>query len=183
MLGVTAIGRRGVSEGPSRRKRGGWTFEPECDFALFVAGGKNAMRVEFHGLQFELPQGWEDITDDLDDKWPPTLAGPAGVGALQFSVGRYKSGKLPNIIIGDLREMLANFCANLPHEFDEPVERAGPVNAVGCAAHGPEQLVAVWLLSNGRDVTLATYTSLSPEDPETGVELRQARQLVESIEF
>ena len=141
------------------------------------------MRVRFHGLQFELPPEWEDITDDLDNKWPPTLACSSGVGALQFSVAHYKSGKRPNITIGDLREILTNFCANLPHEFDEPVEHAGPINAVGCVSHGEEQVVAVWHLSNGRDYVMATYTSLSPEDPQTEVELSQAWQILESIEF
>lgn len=141
------------------------------------------MWVQFHGLQFELPPEWVDITDDLEDKWPPTLAGPLVGGALQFSIARYKSGEVPNITIGDLRELLTKFCANLPHKFDEPVERVGSINSVGCVANGEEELVAVWHLSNGRDYVMATYTSLSPADPGTEVELSQARQLVESIEI
>ena len=141
------------------------------------------MWVEFHELQFDLPPDWEDITDDLDDKWPPTLSRRSGVGALQFSIARYKSGKLADIGIGDLRKIGANFCADLPQKFREPVENVGRINTVEHVSDGEEELIAVWHLSNGRDVVMATYTSLTPKDPKTGYELNEARQLVESIEF
>jgi hypothetical protein len=141
------------------------------------------MLVEFYGLHFEAPPGWVDITDDLEDKWPPTLAGPLVGGALQFSIARYKSGKLPNITMSDLRQILTNFCANLPQKFNEPVERAGSMNTIECVSYGEEDLVAVWHLSNGRDYVMATYTDVGPKYPETGYELSQARQLVASIEF
>ncbi|PBC06666.1 hypothetical protein [Mesorhizobium sp. WSM3859] len=141
------------------------------------------MRVEFHGLQFELSQGWEDITGDLERRWPPTLAGPLVGGVLQFSVARYKSGKLPNVTIGDLRRMLLGYCTNLARKFHEPVEKAGRINAVERVSNDGEELLAVWHLSNGRDVVLATYIGASPRNPQTGNELSQARQLVESIEF
>lgn len=144
---------------------------------------KHVMSVELHGLQFDLPSEWEDITDELENKWPPTLARTSGVGALQFSIARYESGKLPNITIGDLRWILADFCANLSLEFSEPVEKIGRINSVESVSDGEERLVAVWHISNGRDYAMVTYTSLSPEDPETGDELSQARRIVASIEF
>jgi len=44
-------------------------------------------------LLLDLPADWFDVTDDLPRDAPPTLARNSGVGALQFSIARYHSGK------------------------------------------------------------------------------------------
>ena len=43
------------------------------------------MRVDFHGVRFDLPPEWADITDDLGDEPPPyTLARPSASGLFSF---------------------------------------------------------------------------------------------------
>lgn len=56
----------------------------------------------FAGVRIALPNGWVDTSDDMPKGIPPTLAKPEGVGALQFSVGRYLSGADPQVSLDDL---------------------------------------------------------------------------------
>lgn len=41
----------------------------------------------FADVHIILPNDWVDVSDDMPEGTPPTLAKPDGVGALQFSVG------------------------------------------------------------------------------------------------
>ena len=70
--------------------------------------------VEKCGTQVSLPAGWADSSDDAGNSDRLlTLTKPDGVGAFQMSFGQYVSGKLPNIRLDDLRDLLAEFAATL----------------------------------------------------------------------
>ena len=57
----------------------------------------------FADLSLKLSEGWYDITHDLPDGSPCTLAKDDGVGALQFSVARYSGGPRPSYLPANLR--------------------------------------------------------------------------------
>jgi len=64
----------------------------------------------FADVRISLLEGWVDVTDDLPEGTPPTLAKPEGVGALQFSVAKYRAGAKPNVSEDDLEALLVKFC-------------------------------------------------------------------------
>lgn len=138
------------------------------------------MQVQFHGLRFDLPAGWTEITDDLPEGSPPTLARPAGCGAIQFSIATYRSGTDPRVTIENLRALLADFCSRKALDAGDIEESTGRVTTVGCVAGAKDEVVAVWYLTNGQDVALVTYVSQTSDCSE---ELEQAQDLVATIDF
>lgn len=138
------------------------------------------MQVQFHGLRFDLPSGWADITDELPEGSAPTLARPSGCGALQFSIGTYRSGTHPNFTAQSLRALLADFCSRQSLDAGDFEETTARVTTVGCVARTTEEVVAAWYLTNGIDVVLVTYVARTPDCSD---ELEQAKQLVATIDF
>jgi len=139
-----------------------------------------AMLVQFHGLRFDLPSGWTDITDDLPEGSPATLARPSGCGAIQFSLGAYRSGANPIVTAESLRALLADFCSRKSLDPGEVEETTARITTVGCVARAEGEIVAVWYLTNGRDIALVTYVSQASDYAE---ELGEARGLVATIDF
>ena len=141
------------------------------------------MRVQYHGLQFDLPPEWTDITDDLPEGSPPTLARPSGLGVIQFSITSYRSGTDPEVTGEDLRQLITDFCSRRSLNAGQLEVTIRRIMTVGCVTTATDELVAVWYLSNGRDIVVLTYTALSSRDLDTAEELSQARQLVATIDF
>lgn len=142
------------------------------------------MLSKFAGLTLLVPEGWGDITADLPPGSPPTLARGSGVGALQFSVARYRGGADPQIDTERLREFFSSFCkAHSLGEIEPSVVAKARSRGVGGVSSTLQEVVAVWYLSNGNDVALVTYTSLAPGNPRTAEELSEVQAVVESIEF
>jgi len=56
----------------------------------------------FPGFAMLLSPSWCDITEDLPDGSPLTIARPDGMGALQFSVARWIGGPEPRPSAADL---------------------------------------------------------------------------------
>ena len=140
------------------------------------------MRVGFAGVAITLPEGWYDVTDSADG--PSTLARSEGVGALQFSVAKYKSGTEPELDQAALRRLLFS--------FGESRRLGTPTNVSEGVGHSPfvagdfnsaAELVRVWYVSNGRDVALVTYVTEQPHDTKVPDETRSAQGIVESLEF
>ena len=141
------------------------------------------MDFEFYGLALRPPSDWRDITTDLPDGSPPTLAKPNGVGAIQFSIARYQGRAAPHVDRVALQNLLENFCAR--HGFDcrPQAERHDNIQVVKChAVMGGEQ-VAVWYVSDGADVVLATYVSQQAGSEEANDELREAETVIRSLKF
>jgi hypothetical protein len=139
-----------------------------------------AMLVQFHGLRFDLPSGWTDITNDLPEGSPATLARPSGCGAIQFSLRGYRSGANPDVTAEHLRALLADFCSRKSLDPGDMEETTAGITTVGCVARAAGEIVAVWYLTNGRDIALVTYVSQVSGYAE---ELGQARDLVATIDF
>lgn len=140
------------------------------------------MRVDFHGLQFDLPPGWTDITDDLPNGTPPTLARTGGLGAIQFSTVRYSGGQPSLVTKSVLRDVSEQFCAQkLPNfRFDESYD--GTLPSIKATSVSEEGFFAVWHITNGMDVVLATYTVQEWAD-EIRDEVEEADRLMKSMSF
>jgi hypothetical protein len=141
------------------------------------------MQVQFHGLRFDLPPDWTDITDDLVEGAPPTLARPFGRGVIQFSTATYRSGPKPEVTVDSLRMLLRDFCAKKSLNYSLFEETRTRIMSVGYVGTAADEVLAAWYLSNGQDIVLVTYTSMGASEPDTVKELQQARELVATIEF
>lgn len=139
--------------------------------------------LEFYGLALRLPSDWRDITDDLPDGSPPTLAKPDGVGAIQFSIARHQCGEAPHVDRAALQNLLENFCAR--HGFDCHPQAEGHDNIQVVKSHAlaDGELVAIWYVSNGADVVLATYVSQQAGSDETDDEWKEAEAVIGSLRF
>lgn len=142
------------------------------------------MIVQFHGLTFDLPTGWEDITDDLPEGSPPTLAKASGVGAFQFSIAKYRSGERPNTDFDALRSFMIEFCQNnfidIEHIFEKEFRNT---MCVGVSSKTVDETLSAWYLSNGNDFAFVTYLGPGEESDFVDKELDEAREIISSISF
>ncbi|MCP9230865.1 hypothetical protein NMG46_11490 [Mesorhizobium sp. LMG 17147] len=141
------------------------------------------MRVEFHGLTFDLPAGWVDIAGDLPEGSPPTLAKETdGCGAIQFSIAKYRSGEKPNVDVDVLRTFMIQFCNHNSIDVRHITQHESEgIVSVGVLSETTEKLLSAWYMSNGNDFVFMTYLCLADEDYLE--ELDVARSIVSSISF
>ena len=128
------------------------------------------------------PAEWKDVTAEIGDEGAPfTLARPAGVGALQFSLARYKAGPLPQITLGDLQVLLSDFAGskNLGEGFERS-QATGALLRVAASFRFDEQFLRVWYCSDGTDVVLITYICDSGLEQ---TELADCEGIVEGMRF
>lgn len=140
--------------------------------------------VSFAGLTVRLPLGWVDVTDDLPDGSPYTLARGDGVGALQFSTARYRADARPEIRAEDLRDLLEEFAE--ARSLGEPNVSLSTSNTVQIAVSDfsvQGDFIRAWYVSNGSDIVLVTYVADSGEGAALANELSEAASIVASIEF
>ena len=137
---------------------------------------------EFEFFTVDLPEEWADVTASLGvENAPITLALPDGVGALQFSVGRYVRGERPDPTHDILVEMLIEFGKS--KSLGEPKHfamQAGRISIAAASFSADGDFVRVWYLSDGLDFAIVTYAC------EMGSELREleaCEQIVRSLEF
>ena len=141
------------------------------------------MLVTFAGVKFELSEEWCDITGDLDPGAPPTLARENGVGVIQFSVAKYKSGEKPSITENALKDMLLDlFKSNQLADVEPAILQGSCCFGVSATSAQIDEVIGAWFLSNGTDVALVTYTGTSG-DPACQAELAEAEKLAKSLEF
>ena len=141
------------------------------------------MRVEFYGLKFDLPEDWTDVTDDLPEGSPPTMARSSGVGALQFSIARYRGGEEPQVEIDDLRRFLEEFCHRNGISGDDIVDCSKELMSVKINSCLDDELIIARYFSDGRDVLLATYVCQNIEHPEMNQDLKDIEIVLNSIEL
>ena len=140
------------------------------------------MRSSFAGLDLIIPKEWLDITADLPEGSPPTLAKETGIGVIQFSVAKYQSGATPSITQKDLDGIFGKFCRdNSMRSVIAFPPMQGRVLRAGGTSSTRREFIAMWFLSDGRDVVMVTYTCLQAQDPIKEAELAQAAELVNSI--
>jgi hypothetical protein len=140
------------------------------------------MLVTFAGMRFELSEEWCDITGDLDSGAPPTLAREDGVGAIQFSVAKYKSGVKPSITETALKNMLLDlFKSNQLADVEPAILQGSRCFGVSATSAQTDEVIRAWYLSNGTDIALVTYTGTG--DPACQAELAEAEKLAKTLEF
>ncbi|MGX5652723.1 hypothetical protein ACWKW4_20905 [Hydrogenophaga borbori] len=139
--------------------------------------------VTFAGVHIALLEGWIDVTDDLPEGSPPTLAKPEGVGALQFTVATCASGMEPQVTLADLDALLDSFARSRSLGAASDVERgAARSNFVGATDQFGGDLLRAWYASNGSDVALVTYLADAASD-RVLAELAEASSIAKSLDF
>ncbi len=126
--------------------------------------------------------GWCDITHEIEAADPPwTLAKPDGVGAFQFSVATYKSGRIPNATPEHLLSLLRDFASS--RELGEPAdlvtEDGQPRLAAGSFRFG-DDFLRVWYASDGQSFAKVTYTCVWGEQQ---AELPDCEQMIRTLRF
>lgn len=140
------------------------------------------MLVTFAGVRFELSEEWCDVTGDLDPGAPSTLAREDGVGAIQFSVAKYKSGEKPSITETVLKDMLLDlFKSNQLADVEPAILQGSRCFGVSATSAQTDEVIRAWYLSNGTDIALVTYTGTG--DPACQAELAEAEKLAKTLEF
>lgn len=142
-------------------------------------------RVSFSGVSLDLPPQWFDVSDDLPAGSPPTLSkGAAAVGALQFSIGRYKSGPVPSIGLPELGRMLHEFfgAKNLGAPIDVRSWNEGAVGTSG-DHRTDDEFIRVWYISEGSNIALITFTCMEANSPSLTEELGEADRIARSVRF
>lgn len=127
-------------------------------------------------------EGWLDVTQDLADRKAPfTLAKADGIGALQFSLAEYESGKRPQVTLDDLRTLLADFALSrgLGRPFDMQTHTWPLLRAAQSFDFGT-QFLRVWYCSNGSHIALITYVCGKGQE---SVELADCETTVGRLEF
>ncbi len=133
-------------------------------------------------IELELTDEWCDITDTVDAPVKvPTLAKPDGVGALQFSLALYRSGKKPDSSVVDLVRLLDDFAAvkSLGRAFARVTDE-GSVRLAGASFHSERDLIRVWYVSDGWSFALVTYVCAWAH---RGAEMKEAEAIVRSLRF
>lgn len=137
----------------------------------------------FADVRIYLPNGWVDVSDEMPEGTPPTLAKPEGVGALQFSMGRYRSGAHPQVSPNDLDAPLKEFADTRSLGLAADVERGKSASHyVGASFLNGDDLIRAWYLTNGCDVALVTYV-VAAASGDAAAELADAGTIVRSIDF
>jgi hypothetical protein len=139
-------------------------------------------QIAFAGLHLSLVEGWQDVTNDLSEGSPPTLARADGVGVMQVSCGAYTGGAPPNVAAEDLKEMLFDFARR--HSFATPqqvreVKAAEVVVSADLSKEG--EVVVVWYATNYWSVALVTYTAISERTQAVSEEIEAVERMVCSI--
>jgi hypothetical protein len=138
---------------------------------------------EFGGISVVAPHPWIDTTDDVKvDDAPFTLAKQSiGIGALQFSIAHYREGEEPNIIVSDLKKLLADFAdnKNLGDGFDKNVYE-NRLSIVGASYHFGSDLIRIWYCSDETNVALITYVC---DWEKRGEEVKECEDIVKSVRF
>ncbi|WP_224367707.1 hypothetical protein [Hyalangium versicolor] len=141
-------------------------------------------QIRLGSVQVTVPEDWTDITDEVEspDK-PYTLADSEdGVGALQFSVGLYKSGPIPNPTRADLRDMVLKFgeARELGDALDDATFETDSLVGAGMSYHAGENFVRVWNVSDKKNFALVTYVCQWGKQEQ---ELSLCEDIVQSLRF
>jgi hypothetical protein len=141
------------------------------------------VKAAFAGLTIVIPDTWLDISDDLPPGSPPTLAKADGIGALQFSPARYRSGTVPNFAASDLQHLLEDFATT--RKLATAVIEHGSGRHPFVVADFPSdgEFLRAWYVSNGRDLALVTYVTLEPGSLRLATEIQDASDIVASLDF
>ena len=134
-------------------------------------------------FSFQLHDGWDDVTDEVDVPPPPwTFARPDIDGAFQISIaGLYVGGKMPDPSSQDLMKMLLSSATARQHDAATDLSNEdGRLRIAAATFHSPEWTLRLWYFSDGYSVGQASLTTGSPADPES---LVACESMVRSIKI
>lgn len=132
-------------------------------------------------LQITTPVQWLDITDEIGEANPPfTLAKQDGAGVIQFSIAEYRSGKLPNVTLEALHELMADFAQSreLGQGYTFAQSRQPLVTA--SSFDFANTFLRVWYCSDGQNIALVTYNC---ESGQQQAELPDCESIVLNLRF
>lgn len=142
-------------------------------------------RANVAGMSLELPTGWSDVTDDLPEGSPPTLAREDGVGALQFSIARHSGGASASFSIQVLLSLLEEFAAahGLAVASNSIItsEKPGRLQ-ISANLSDSSDFIRTWYVSDGTDLVLITYTTdLTNAGAGASADLQDAEAIVATV--
>ena len=125
--------------------------------------------------------GWRDITEEVEAANSPwTLAKPDGVGAFQFSIATYKSGRIPNPT-PQLLSLLRDFASS--HELGGPqdiVTEDGNLRIAAASFRHADDFIRAWWASDGLSFAKVTYTCVWNEQR---MELPDCKRMIRTLRF
>ena len=139
------------------------------------------MRFQLSSIVVTAPDGWVDITDELPEGSPETLARHDGVGALQFSAGIYKGGSLPGVGMDALEEVLAQFLERQGLCSPSIKRASGIHDIVQADVANSAEFLRIWYISDGSSVVMVSYVTQEVGSRVLSDELHEATSIVESL--
>ncbi len=144
----------------------------------------NTKSISFPGFSLDVPDGWDDITEELrleEEDCPWTIADEtSGVGSFQFSVAVF-DGPPPGSTDDELFDLVCVFAEEqgLADGFDRaPI--VGQAHGIAMSFRDDDDFYRIAYLTDGRTFLLVTYTS-DWEDRQTDATTVQAA--LESLRF
>lgn len=134
-------------------------------------------------FRFQLDEGWDDITDEVDVPPPPwTFARPEGNGAFQISIaGLYVGGEAPNPSSHELMQMLLSSATAQEHGNAANLLREdGRIRIAAATCCSLEWQMRLWYFSDGYSIGQASWTTGFSAQPD---ELAACERMVRSIEI
>ena len=142
-------------------------------------------QVTFSGINIALADGWFDVTDDLPEGSPNSLAKPHGVGVVQISTATYRAGRRPRIDCDALKDLLYDFCESNKLGRARNIQESAAENSIVSGDFVDEsEFTRIWYVSDGVNVAFVTYVSLQGlTSSATRSELDEAHTMIHSIKF
>jgi hypothetical protein len=137
--------------------------------------------ISFYGGVVQAPDGWADITQELDPGMPTTLVQlPDELGSLQFSVALYTSGERPNFSAPVMTEMIRDLIQKRTNQQAVEVRVVRSAERVVVSADCKDNdFNRLWYLSDGLNLALITYVCDLGEESE----LSDCEAIVASFAF
>ena len=142
-------------------------------------------RIEFPWFSLEVPPGWHDVTDCVEEDDPPiTLGREEGVGAIQISIALYEDGELADPTPDDLLDLLRAMAE--AQGLGEPTDLASKsatslrIAAASFLKEEEGEFLRVWHVSDGTNFALISYMC---ELGMQGEERADCEAIVESLAF
>src|SRR5882724_2533106 len=134
---------------------------------------------DYDGLLIHTSAEWSDITED--ESGPFTLAKEDGVGALQFSMGFYQSGTIPNPTSLDLLNMALDYgkSRNLSEAFDIKNIECGLLIGAASFRWGTN-FIRVWYISDSYSFVFMTYVC---DWNDQGSEITESEVIARQLSF
>ena len=141
-------------------------------------------RIAFPTFVVEVPGGWRDLTALPDSDRPvPSLGREGGVGAMQFSVHRYRPLPHRAALADELLERIREFGRDLG--MGEPSDVALEAEPVwlAAAALAREGFLRLWHVSDGHGLAFITYGCGPGEEDRGAGEVAECEFIVRRIKF